>query len=93
LSPSSCAFFSDITIAAAAPSLVCEELPAVATPSVETAGFSLPRASSDVSARGPSSLLKVFFTRFGFPLNTVLSTSIGTISSSKWPAACALIAF
>ena len=31
--PSSSAFLSDITIAAAAPSLVCEELPAVTVPS------------------------------------------------------------
>ena len=44
-----------MTSAAAAPSLVCDELPAVTVPCAWNTGFSLASASSDVSARGPSS--------------------------------------
>jgi hypothetical protein len=45
-----------ITTEAAAPSLICELFPAVVVPRAWKAGFSLARASSDVSARGPSSV-------------------------------------
>ena len=41
--------------AAAAPSEVCEELPAVTVPCAWKAGLSWARASAEVSARGPSS--------------------------------------
>jgi hypothetical protein len=44
-----------MTTTAAAPSLVCDELPAVTEPLAWNAGFSFASASSDVSRRGPSS--------------------------------------
>ena len=50
---------ADMTTAAAAPSEVCEELPAVTVPFAWKTGLSLARASSEVSARGPSSLSKI----------------------------------
>ncbi len=53
--PSSRAFESDMTNAMAAPSLVCDEFPAVAVPVAWNTGLSLASASRDVSARGPSS--------------------------------------
>ena len=48
-----------MTTAAAAPSEVCEELPAVTVPLAWKTGLSLARASREVSARGPSSCLKM----------------------------------
>ena len=50
---------ADVTITAAAPSLVCDELPAVTVPLTWNAGRSLASASSDVSRRGPSSVSNV----------------------------------
>ena len=41
---------------AAAPSLVCDELPAVTLPAAWNAGRSFASASADVSRRGPSSI-------------------------------------
>ena len=49
----------DMTTAAAAPSEVWEELPAVTVPLAWKTGLSLARASREVSARGPSSCLKM----------------------------------
>jgi len=46
LSPSAFAFASDITMTAAAPSLIPEALPAVTLPSLSNAGFSPPSASA-----------------------------------------------
>src|SRR2546425_11758593 len=54
-----------ITTAAAAPSLICELLPAVVGPLTWKAGLSLASTSSEVSARGPSSLSKMVFVGFG----------------------------
>ena len=54
--PSSLTIFSLITITKAAPSLVCEELPAVTQPPAANAGFNFAKASLEVSARGPSSV-------------------------------------
>ena len=51
--PSAFARSADITTAAAAPSDICEEFPAVTVPFTWNAGFSASRASSEVSARGP----------------------------------------
>ena len=82
-----------MTIAAAAPSLVCEELPGVTIPPASNAGFSLPSAWSEVSARGPSSFLNTSLEWVGLPLKVVMGTSTGTISSSKFPAAWAFSAF
>ncbi|MNR14610.1 hypothetical protein D3C85_1310950 [compost metagenome] len=47
--------FSETRISAPAPSDVCELLPAVTLPLLANTGRSLPRPSSDVSGRGPSS--------------------------------------
>ena len=47
-----------MTTTAAAPSLVCDELPAVTEPLAWNAGLSFASASSDVSRRGPSSTSK-----------------------------------
>ena len=59
--PMGCSFSSLIicsliTITKAAPSLVCEELPAVTEPPCANTGFNLANASIEVSARGPSSV-------------------------------------
>ena len=84
--PSSCAFVEDITRAAAAPSLVCEELPAVTVPWAWKTGFNFARASREVSARGPSSLSKMVSVWTGFepePFRDDVSTVTGTISSVK----------
>jgi hypothetical protein len=50
----------DITTVAAAPSDICDELPAVTIPPSAKAGFSLASASAVVSRRGPSSVSKAF---------------------------------
>ena len=50
---------ADITTAAAAPSDICDELPAVTVPFAWNAGLSESSASSEVSTRGPSSTLKM----------------------------------
>ena len=54
--PSSLIMFSPITITKAAPSLVCEEFPAVTLPPAANTGFNFASTSGDVSARGPSSV-------------------------------------
>ena len=54
-----------MTTAAAAPSDICDELPAVTVPFTWNAGLSAASASSEVSARGPSSILKTMSVRFG----------------------------
>ena len=52
-SPSSSAFARDMSRTAAAPSEICDELPAVITPSSLNAGFSSASPSSVVSRRMP----------------------------------------
>ena len=49
---------ASMSTAAAAPSEVCEELPAVTVPCAWKAGLSWASASAEVSARGPSSAVK-----------------------------------
>jgi hypothetical protein len=83
VSPSERARSPLVTTTAAAPSLVCDELPAVTVPRTWNAGFSFASASSDVSRRGPSSVSKVMVW-FG--------TTSGTISSLNRPASIAAIA-
>ena len=53
--PSSFAFSSLMMSTAAAPSVICDELPAVITPSGLNAGFSVASFSIDESGRMPSS--------------------------------------
>ncbi len=83
-----------MTIAAAAPSDICDELPAVTVPLTWNAGFSAASASIEVSARGPSSILKMISVRLGLePFGVVKLTGTGTISSSNLPASMAARAF
>ena len=89
-----------MTIAAAAPSLICELFPAVVVPRAWNAGLSFANASSDVSARGPSSISNIVVVVFAFAAwpfapfaTTVVFTSTGTISSLNFPAAIAASAF
>ena len=93
--PSAFARSSEITTAAAAPSDVCDELPAVTVPLAWKAGFNFASASIDVSARGPSSALNSISVFFGFDFasGAVKVTGTGTISCSNCPAACAASAF
>ena len=79
-------FGLDITTTAAAPSEICEALPAVMVPSLAKAGRSLPRLSAVVSGRTPSSEAKTT----GSPLRCGIST--GTISSAKAPFFSAMAA-
>ena len=57
--PSASAFSLSMIIPAAAPSLVCDEFPAVTEPSAENAGFNVDRTSFVVPGRTPSSAEKV----------------------------------
>ncbi len=68
-----------MTTVAAAPSEICDELPAVMMPSLENAGRSLPMPSAVVSPRTPSSSV----TSIGSPLRW--GTDTGVISASKRP--------
>jgi hypothetical protein len=92
-----CAFaYSDETSTSAeAPSLVCEELPAVTEPDTWKAGASFPRASRDVSRRGPSSVSNGTSRDSGTPPvgdAPTLRTVTGTISPANRPASMAAIA-
>src|SRR5271156_5716642 len=75
--PKRAAFFSLVTITAAAPSFVPGAFPAVTVPSFLNAGFSLARISSEVSSRGDSSILIMI----GSPFFCGIST--GTICALK----------
>ena len=84
-----------MTITAAAPSLVCDELPAVTLPVAWNAGFSLASASGDVSRRGPSSVSMRLGAAGARPTAGAASTiaaSTATISSAKRPASIAATA-
>src|SRR6202045_4865547 len=92
--PSAFARSADMTTVAAAPSEVCEELPAVAVPLAWNAGLSAARAGRDVSARGPSWTLKRIAGRFAFGpwgLGAILGEGWGEWSTSQgfgesfWP--------
>ena len=91
VTPSSLAFSSDITITAAAPSLIPEAFPAVTilpgSPSfVLNAGRSFARPSIVELARGPSSVSNTIVCFFCL-------TSTGTISSLNAPDSIAAHAF
>ena len=96
LMPSACARSTDITTAAAAPSEVCDELPAVTVPLAWKAGLSLASASSEVSARGPSSTLNSIFglAELGLRVRRGKRDRAPARSPrSNLPAACAASAF
>ncbi len=84
-----------ITITKAAPSLVCDELPAVTVPFTANAGLSFAKASTFVSARTPSSVSTTKL-RFAFlPLASkyTSSTVMGRIPLLKCPFSMAVFAF
>ena len=93
--------FNSLTISSliiktkAAPSLICEEFPAVTLPSAAKTGLNPANASTEVPARGPSSLLTTYdlVSFLPFSLMNVCSTVIGTIWSSNLPSAWAFKAF
>ena len=82
LTPSSFAFWSDISTTAAAPSLSGQELPAVTLPFSRKAGCSCASTSIVVPGRGLSSLLK----------SSPFGSGTGTISRSKKPLSRAFTA-
>ena len=79
--PSAPAFSSEVIITAAAPSEICDELPAVCTPFSRATGFSVASFSSVVSRR-PSSRLTVCVVPVGLPSSSRSGASI----SMYWPA-------
>src|SRR5699024_6295253 len=87
VNPSASAFSRSISRTDPAPSLICEELPAVTDPVVENAGLNLASISGVVPERTPSSVSNVFLTSTMFPSSpTTRSTiSYGTISSLNLP--------
>ena len=96
VSPSCAARSAATTMAAAAPSLICDELPAVTVPPARKAGRSPASAAADVSRRGPSSTSRVVSVTCGAPLPppapSTLRTGTGTVSSAKRPASIAATA-
>src|SRR6185437_16404012 len=89
--PNCAARSADINTVAAAPSEVWDALPAVTMPFAWNAGFSFASASSDVSARGPSSVTNIDSIRDAVPFafTALLATGTGTSSSTNLPAAIA----
>ena len=81
VSPSSRTRRPLMTTTADAPSLICDEFPAVTVPSAWNAALSFASASIDVSRLGPSSTS-----------NTAPPRGTGTISSAKRPSSMAAIA-
>ena len=92
--PSLTAFSRSINSTDAAPSLICEELPAVTEPRTLNAGRNLPKISSVVSALTPSSCVKVIVSSCSLLFAPTVRnvTSTGTVSSAKFPAANAFAA-
>ena len=84
--PSSLARSSVISSTAAAPSEICDELPAVCTPSGRATGFSVASFSSDVSRR-PSSRATRCVAPVGVPSSPRSGASTGTHWPSKRPSA------
>ncbi len=85
--PSSFAFASDMSVIAAAPSLICEAFAAVIVPSFLKTGLSFAIPSTLESGRGPSSRAM----RTGSPFFCGISTD--SISSRKYPFSWASTAF
>ena len=84
--PNSLAFSSDITMIAAAPSLILEAFPAVTIPSFLNAGFNFPIPSAVVPGLGPSSVSTMIS-----PFLPLITT--GTISSLNFPLLELLLLF
>ncbi len=71
---------------AAAPSEICEEVPAVTVPVSENAGFNAASFSSDVSRRTPSSASSNPLTSAAPGTSGWTRASNATISLAKWPS-------
>src|SRR6185503_13191523 len=80
-----------MTSAAAAPSEIGDELPAVTLPPIANAGGSLASPSSVVSGRGSSSTVKSRYARW--PASSYATARTGTISSLNAPVSSARLAF
>ena len=91
--PSSAALSSVMINTAEAPSLICEELPAVCTPFSRATGFRVASFSNVVSRR-PSSLLTVCVVPVGLPssprsgASTVMYWPAKRSSAQAWMARC-----
>ena len=84
---------SETTSTAAAPSVICEALPAVTVPPSLKAGLSWASPSAVVSRRIPSSAVKRSVRRCSLPFTRpTVSTSTGTSSSWNLPASWAAAA-
>ena len=84
------AFSSLMMSTAEAPSVICDELPAVTLPSGLNAGFSLASVSAVVSGRMPSSAVTISSVSMSLPVS--LSSGLawtGMISLSKRPSSVA----
>ena len=91
--PSCLTISSDITRTKAAPSDICDELPAVTIPPSLNAGLNFDNASIVVSLLTPSSISTVWDLETFLPsLTNTSSTVTGTISSLKYPLSIALAA-
>ena len=80
-----------MTMVIPAPSLVCDELPAVTVPFLRKIGFSLASASMEVPGRGPSSVVTRTVSSMLVPSGPGRRwlTGTGTISSANRPEAMA----
>src|SRR6185437_6879394 len=83
---------SDAISAAAAPSLICEEFPAVTVPWARNAGLSAASAAGCVSARGSSSRVTTVSRQYPSASASGTRVATGAISSSNRPSACAAAA-
>ena len=77
---------------AAAPSEICDDVPAVTVPVSEKAGLRLASFSSEVSRRTPSSALKSPLTSAAPGTSGWTRASSGAISLAKRPSSCACAA-
>ena len=89
--PRAAAFSAVIISTAAAPSLICDELPAVCTPSGRATGLRLASASRVVSRR-PSSRSTRWVVPVGLPSSSTSGASTATTWLSKRPSAQAVAA-
>ena len=90
VSPSRPAASSLVTSTAAAPSVICDELPAVITPSGLNAGFSAASRSGDVSGRMPSSTTSSVSASLGRPARHDLALEAAFVGGRAAAAAVRL---
>ena len=86
-SPARSAYSADVTTTAAAPSEICEAVPAVIVPSVLKAGLSLASASAVVPGRMPSSSVTVSCSplcRTGTPAISAANRPFLAAAAARW---------